>query len=66
MDEKNKIKDGSFGILETEKGILIEKLSYGEHKWSLPGGSIENTENSREAVIREFLEETGINIEVIT
>ncbi len=66
MDEKNRIKDGVFGILETENGILLVKHSYGERKWSLPGGGIEEKENTKDAIIREFLEETGINIKIIS
>lgn len=66
MDGKTIIKDGVFGILETENGILLVKHSYGEHKWSLPGGGIEDNESSEEAIIRELLEETGINIEIVS
>ncbi len=66
MDGKTIIKDGVFGILENENGILLVKHSYGEHKWSLPGGGVEDEENSEDAIIREFLEETGINIEIVS
>jgi ADP-ribose pyrophosphatase YjhB (NUDIX family)/catechol 2,3-dioxygenase-like lactoylglutathione lyase family enzyme len=33
--------------------------------WSLPGGRVEVGESDREAVIREVLEETGLNVEVV-
>ncbi|MGC8573056.1 MAG: NUDIX hydrolase [Caldisphaera sp.] len=52
-------------------GILIEKdkvlLIYHEklNKWLYPGGHVEPNETPREAAIREFKEETGLNVEVI-
>ncbi|MDQ6695205.1 MAG: NUDIX hydrolase [Chloroflexota bacterium] len=33
--------------------------------WTLPGGRSENGEGVEQTVIREFLEETGLNVEVV-
>jgi 8-oxo-dGTP diphosphatase len=35
-----------------------------EGEWSLPGGALEVGEKLREAVVREVLEETGVEVEV--
>lgn len=50
----------------SEQVLLVrrDKEPY-QGKWSFPGGSIEPGETSREAVRREVLEETGIEIELL-
>ena len=48
--------------------ILVVRHAYGEQSWALPGGGIDPAsgehrgETSVEAVVRETLEETGINL----
>ena len=37
-----------------------------DRAWEMPGGRIEEGETPREAGIREFLEETGMEVEQIT
>jgi len=57
------LKNCSRGLLqENGKVLFIEYKIEGETLYSLPGGTIEIGENLEECVIREFLEETGINI----
>ncbi|WP_026552477.1 NUDIX domain-containing protein [Arthrobacter sp. H20] len=49
------------------KGVLIDDGSVllglnDRHEWELPGGQLEEGESLREAVVREFAEETGLAI----
>ncbi len=44
--------------------ILLVRLSYDQHQWSMPGGGIDPGESPTEAVIREVREETGLEAEV--
>ncbi len=45
--------------------ILLEKRKYepGSGKWSIPGGLVELGESVEQTVIREVLEETGLEVE---
>ena len=50
-------------IFDTDKNILLVKSTYNRfHPWGLPGGSLEYGEHPEDAVIREVLEETHLNI----
>jgi ADP-ribose pyrophosphatase YjhB (NUDIX family) len=52
------------GVMMDEKGrVLLSRLE-DENVWVLPGGTIRGYETSEETVKREFLEETGFEIEV--
>ncbi|WP_281166117.1 NUDIX hydrolase [Liquorilactobacillus sicerae] len=52
------------GVLFNNKGeILLQKRS-DFNKWGLIGGTIEYYETASEACIREFKEETGLNVTV--
>jgi 8-oxo-dGTP diphosphatase len=58
------IRDGSDGR-DSRQVLLIQRgkqPSYG--RWSIPGGAVEVGESLREAVAREVMEETGIEIDV--
>jgi 8-oxo-dGTP pyrophosphatase MutT (NUDIX family) len=67
MMQKNKRGNvwlGVSGLVVNKKGEwLVVKKRYGglKGKWSLPAGFVEGNETADEAVIRETLEETGIN-----
>jgi ADP-ribose pyrophosphatase YjhB (NUDIX family) len=52
-------------IVRDAKVLLIRrgKEPYKDH-WSLPGGGVERGETLREAVKREMLEETGLEVDV--
>ncbi len=55
------------GILIQEGRILIcqrRKGSWGEFKWEFPGGKVENGEDPRESLRREFEEELAIEPEI--
>ncbi|MEW6400969.1 MAG: NUDIX domain-containing protein [Chloroflexota bacterium] len=44
--------------------ILLFKHTYRKFEWGIPAGSLEHREDPRDAVVREFREETGMQIEV--
>ena len=62
-------EDGRFGpraagiMVDGKKRVLLSRLE-DEDFWFLPGGIIRLHETSQETVKREFLEETGFEIEV--
>jgi 8-oxo-dGTP diphosphatase len=48
-----------------ERGrILLFKHTYRKFEWGIPAGGLEYNEQPDQAIIREFLEETGIQIKV--
>ena len=53
-------------ILQDEEGRILMVWQHHEERdfWLVPGGGIEDGENSIEAAIREVKEETGLDIEV--
>lgn len=51
------------GILSQSGKILLQKRA-DKGTWGLPGGAIELSESSVEALVREFYEETGITVKV--
>jgi len=53
-------------VIPDEEGkILMVKQSHeGKDIWMVPGGGIEEGENSKEAAIREVMEETGLEIRI--
>ena len=54
------------GIAIREKRVLLARHTYGggKGKWIVPGGYLENGESPVDAVKREFLEETGVVVDV--
>lgn len=56
---------GVGGIVIREGKILLVKRRNepGRGKWSIPGGLVELGETLEQAVIREFKEETGLDVE---
>lgn len=55
------------GVVENENGDwLVVKKKYGglKGKWSFPAGFVDEGETLDEAIVREILEETGIEAEV--
>ena len=59
---------GAYGIVIKDNKVLLIKKVTGPYdgKLDLPGGTIEFQERPEEALKREFLEETGINIKEYT
>lgn len=50
------------GIVRNESGEILFQNKGIEEKWSLPAGAIELGETPAEAIIREVLEETGLDV----
>lgn len=52
------------GIITNEDDVLIVKRKHkeGDLLWQFPGGKVEADETSKQAVIREIKEETGIEV----
>jgi 8-oxo-dGTP diphosphatase len=60
------ILGGASGLIVRDGKVLLirrGKEPYKDH-WSLPGGGVEPGETVREAVKREVLEETGLDVDV--
>jgi len=57
----------AFIVDETESYLLIvQKQSYADNQWDVPGGGKENGETPQQTVIRELEEELGLkNVAVI-
>ena len=56
-------------IINNKNQVLITKRSADKHqgdKWEFPGGKVESTETSQEALYRELKEEIGITVESAT
>jgi ADP-ribose pyrophosphatase YjhB (NUDIX family) len=64
--DTNPLVGGVSGLLVREGRVLLirrAKEPFRDH-WSLPGGGVEAGERLRDAVRREMLEETGLDVEV--
>ena len=57
----------AYGILWNEQHdkILLEKRWDSDEGWGFPGGYLEYGDSPTQAVIREFKEETGLDVEVV-
>lgn len=62
--EKLEMRVAAYGILKNNNQVLLVKDKWA-HKWELPGGGIKIDESLENAVIREFKEETGIDVKVV-
>jgi ADP-ribose pyrophosphatase YjhB (NUDIX family) len=61
-----KFNAGVSSLIFDEQGrVLLFKHTYRKYEWGIPGGALEYKEQPIEAVVREFQEETGMQIEVI-
>jgi len=59
---------GAYGVLRDDSGRLLLARNSGASEfpglWTLPGGGVEQGEHPDDAVIREFAEETGLEIRI--
>lgn len=53
-------------ILDKEDKVLLQKRTYPEKNWGLPGGLMELGESIEETGIREVFEETGLKVNSLT
>lgn len=60
-DEDYDVREGSYGLVINAEKVAIIKTSTG---YFLPGGGIEDGESHFECLKREFLEETGYDIQI--
>lgn len=51
-------------IFDEQGRILLFKHTYRKFEWGLPAGGLEHREQPVDAIKREFLEETGMKIQV--
>jgi ADP-ribose pyrophosphatase YjhB (NUDIX family) len=54
---------GAYGIARDDSGKVL-LVSGSATAWHLPGGGIDHAEDPRATVVREFREETGLDVEV--
>ncbi|WP_449281926.1 NUDIX hydrolase [Leucobacter sp.] len=59
------LRVAAYAVVERRGRILLTHWRRGHlHGWTLPGGGIEGGEDPRDAVVREVLEETGLEARV--
>lgn len=53
-------------IIDDSRVLLVRRANPPlQGEWSIPGGLVETGETTRDAIVREVLEETGLNVEVV-
>ncbi len=64
MEKRRRI--GAYGIVRDDQGRILlvrsSELSNNPGKWVLPGGGLDHGEDPNEGVVREFREETGLEV----
>ncbi|MCE5324227.1 NUDIX domain-containing protein [bacterium] len=53
-------------IIEDSRVLLMHRCKSGREYYSFPGGGIEPGESPEQACIREVLEETGLDVEIVS
>lgn len=51
-------------VFDEQGRVLLFKHTYRKYEWGIPAGSLEYHEQPAEAILREFNEETGMQIEI--
>ena len=52
-------------VFDEQGRILLFKHTYRKFAWGIPAGGLEFKEQPKDAIVREFFEETGMTIEVV-
>lgn len=59
------LRVAAYAVIERRGKILLTHWRRGHlHGWTLPGGGLESGEDPRDAVVREVMEETGLDARV--
>ncbi|MBC6939017.1 MAG: NUDIX domain-containing protein [Anaerolineae bacterium] len=62
-----KFQVGVAALIFDEQGrVLLFKHTYRKFEWGIPGGTLEYNEQPDRAMVREFYEETGMQIQIQT
>jgi 8-oxo-dGTP diphosphatase len=51
-------------VVQSGTGVLLVHNSYGDRRWSLPGGAVDAGESPADAAVREAREEAGVEVEL--
>jgi 8-oxo-dGTP diphosphatase len=51
-------------IFDEQGQVLLFKHTYRKFQWGIPAGGLEHREQPAEAIVREFFEETGMQIKI--
>jgi len=51
-------------VFDEDGRILLFRHTYRKFEWGIPAGGLEHVEQPEKAIIREFFEETGIQVKV--
>jgi len=49
-------------VIREDRILLIHRFKNGQEYWVLPGGGVEDDETLEEALVREVMEETSLNL----
>ncbi|MFC6180803.1 NUDIX hydrolase [Lactiplantibacillus daowaiensis] len=65
VGHKPLILNTAAGILVNDQQQVLLNLRTDTHNWSLPGGYLEYGETYAEACVREYLEDSGVQVKII-
>lgn len=57
-------RQGAYGVLVRDGRIAVVQVGYTKFTYDLPGGGIDDGETPEQALKREYLEETGLEVKV--
>lgn len=52
-------------LIQDNKILMVKHQHGGKIYWTLPGGGLEPNESYKDAAVREFFEETGLEVRVL-